>query len=200
MATGSKYDKAVDRATNGGETAPTTTTGNLPVPNAALFIQKVDEKAIAAVLADPTLEFAPQVHTMEANEMVVGVLEGNGPEAEFEHADKATGVIELSKVKTWIIASEDGSKRISILSSVQLDRKLPPFMGHLVKIIRGEDENIGNGRRMSNYMVAGTKLSGGQRRSWAVQPAIEASSHEVKSLPAGDPATAPANHAAPAAS
>jgi len=176
----SKYDKAVTRATNAGS-APA-----VPVKDQDVFITKnMTAEQIAVVMNDPTLEFAPQIYKLEEGEMVCGMLEGNGPDAEIEQV--TNGVIETKIVQTWILASPDGRKRISILSSVQLDKKLPPFIGGLVKIIRGKDENTKNGRRYTDYAVAGTKIEG-KIRNWARTPQmIDASAVEnAKQLTAGD--------------
>jgi hypothetical protein len=180
---GSKYDKAVDRATHG----PGADAAVVPVKNMDAFITKgVTDEQMKAILDDPALEFAPQIYKLEQGEMVAGVLEGNGPSAEFEH-DAGHGVMETNEVKTWIIASQDGRQRISILSSVQLDRKLPPFVGGFVKIVRGKDINIAGARRVTDYMVAGTKVAG-KIRNWSSTPAIEAHATETKQLPEGTPA------------
>lgn len=167
MAESNKFDKAVTRATDGGGKGAM----SVPVKHEHDFITKeMSADAIAAVMDDPALEFAPQIYKLEVGEMVTGVLEGNGPSTEFERINKATGVVEeIATVQTWIIASQDGRKRISILSSVQLDRKLPPFVGGLVKIIRGKDINIDGGRRVTEYMVAGTRVEG-KIRNWARAP------------------------------
>lgn len=146
--------------------------------DAASMIKKhADKKSVEAVVEEMTKsgawEFAPQLFKLEENDEVSGLLEGNGPPAEFERVDKTTGEITTNIVQTWIIASLDGTKRISVLSSVQLDRKLPPFLGGPVKILRGKDINTGNGQRVTDYLVAGPKSKDGTRRSWATKPVID---------------------------
>lgn len=184
-----QWNSAVAKAT--GAQAPGSNAPAIPTDGA--FVKKVGADEIAAIMADSNLEFAPQIHSMEEGQMIEGVLEGNGPEAEFEHLDKHTGVVTTNTVQTWIIASYDGSKRLSILSSVQLDRKLPPFVGGAVKIVRGKDINIDGGRRVTDYLVAGPKLANNQRRTWAVpRKVLDASATERPALPAGAEQT---NHA-----
>lgn len=192
----SKYQKAVDKVQGTGASennAPT-----IPIKHQDAFITSdVDQKMVDAVSQDESLETAPELYTMKEGDMVVGILEGHGPDAEFERVEKGTGIVSTSTVKTWIIASQDRRKRISILSSAQLDRKMAPFTGGLVKVIRGKDVPTNNGQRVTNYLVAGPKLEAGQTRNWATKPQIEATGVEVKQLPAGD---APANHAPATAS
>lgn len=176
MAT--KYEQAVTRATGdkGGEIA----NPNAPVmAPSSIIMSKVDEKDVQAMLADNDLEFAPQLAKMEEGDMIHGVLEGNGPEAEFEHLDKTTGVITTNVVKTWIIASMDGRQRISILSSAQLDRKLPGFVGGAVKIVRGKDINTSNGQRVTNYLVGGPRSKDGHTRNWATRPVLDVTDHKM---------------------
>ena len=136
-------------------------------------------------------EFAPQLFKMEEGDEVSGILEGNGPPAEFERVDRTTGEVTTNIVQTWIIASVDGTRRISVLSTVQLDRKLPPYLGGPVKIFRGKDQNISDGRRVTDYLVAGPKLPNGARRTWATRPVIETT--EAPQLPAGHEDLMPAN-------
>ena len=187
MATDSKsdkYNKAVTRATGGDveSAAPA-------IPTNTTLVRKVVTKAdVDAVMADPSLEFAPQVYSMEQGDLIEGVLEGNGPEAEFERKNEHTGEVTTNAVQTWIIRSHDGRQRISILSSAQLDKKLPPFVGGPVKIVRGKDLNIDGGRRVTDYLVAGPKLPDGKIRSWASAPKlpmIDAASAPA-ALPAGN--------------
>lgn len=182
MANPTKYEKAVDRVTSTTET-PQNDGGALATmqPGTVEMMVKRDlgKEDVAKLMARTDLEFAPQLFKLEQGDMVEGILEGNGPEAEFERADKATGIVTHSIVKTWIIATPDGGRRISILSSVQLDRKLPPFVGGPVTIYRGKDINTSNGNRVTDYLVAGPKMAAGQRRNWATQPVIEATATEV---------------------
>lgn len=170
-----KFNKAVDRARGvEGEHM-----GDAPsIPMSGALVVKASEAEIRAIMSDPDLEFAPQVKSLEEGEMVVGFLEGNGPDAEFTDTDKATGEVKHKIVKTWIIAAPDGGQRISILSSAQLDRKLPPFVGGVVKIVRGKDVKTGGGFRVTDYLVAGPKKSDGSRRNFARPAVIEAAASE----------------------
>jgi len=181
----SKYGKAVAKATGEATGAAT-----IPVKNIGDFITKqADQKIVDAIVNDPSLETAPQLYSMEQGDLIEGWLEGNGPDAEFERIG-AGGVIETNVVKTWIIASMDRRKRISILSSAQLDRKLPPFTGGPIKILRGKDLATNGGQRVTDYLVAGPKMPDGQVRNWATKPALDAPSVEQRALPEAAP-TAP---------
>jgi hypothetical protein len=110
-------------------------------------------------------EAAPQLLTLKKGQTLIAFLEGNGPEAEF--VDEQTGVVK--NVKTWIL-SKNGV-RVSILSSIQLDKKCPPFVGGMVSITRGED--IRNGASLyTDYLVAGPKRSDGSPRDWSTRPLL----------------------------
>lgn len=188
-----KFDKAVTRATGGPEVnAPT-----IPVKNIGDFITKnTDQKIVEAIVNDPGLETAPQLYTMEQGDLIEGWLEGHGPDAEFERTNH--GVVETNTVKTWIIASPDRRKRISILSGAQLDRKLPPFVGGPIKIVRGKDLPTNSGQRVTDYLVAGPKMPDGTMRNWATRPVLEAAATEhQRALP--EATETHATHAAPAA-
>lgn len=175
MANDSKSDKfknAVTRATGepaaDGSNAPTIRT-----PEMSAMVSQVSKEDLAAIINDSSLEFAPQILKLEEGDMVHGVLEGNGPTAEFQNLNPLTKEVTTSQVQTWIIASIGGGQRVSILSSAQLDRKLAPFVGGEVKIVRGKDINTNNGQRVTEYLVAGPKLANGQRRSWATKPVLD---------------------------
>jgi hypothetical protein len=157
----SKFNNAVERAT-GTNPAGTEIEQVDPTGGIAAMMRPFDAAAMHAKLATGKYEAAPQLVSLKPGQEVTGILEGNGPVAEF--TDAATG--EITEVKTWIIADPTGSLRISILSSAQLDRKLNGFIGGEVTIGRGPDVNIGGGKRMTEYMVIGPKLAGGQRRQW----------------------------------
>lgn len=172
------FKGAVDKATGGGEmTAPADMTGG------QLTIGKYDPAEFVADAASGEYEFAPQMHSIQEGEKVEGILEGNGPEAEF--SDKETGVVRM--VQTWILSNGNGSARISILSSAQLDSKLAPFVGGFVKIARDKDIKTANGYKVGNYLVGGKKLENGMRRTFAAKKmhVIEATATEQSQLAAG---------------
>lgn len=176
-----KYNKAVARATGEGETPES----NAPTIPTGAMVVKADDATIAAMMADGAMEWAPQVRKLEEGEMIVGILEGHGPPAELEKLNRVTKEVEISHVPTWILVSQDGGLRMSILSTVQLEKKLPPFIGGLVKIVRGKDLPTGNGQRVTDYLVGGPKRTDGVKRTWAVKPVLDAGS-TVKELGAGD--------------
>jgi hypothetical protein len=179
----SKWDKATARVTGEGAQPES----NAPGVPASVMISKADDATIAEMLKDPSMEFAPQVHKLSEGDMITGILEGNGPDAELENLDRVTKEVRTSIVKTWIIASADGGQRVSILSTAQLERKLPPFVGGLVKIVRGKDINTNNGQRVTDYLVGGPKREDGTRRSWAMKPVLDVPATEKQNaLPAGN--------------
>lgn len=193
---GGKWDKAVDNA-RGASAAPAAGAGEgvemskVNADGGAAMIEKVSKDDIAALLTSSKMEWAPQNRELKIGDKITGYLEGNGPDAVFENMDKVTKEITIRIVKTWIFASPDGSMRASILSTVQLDRKLPPFIGSNTTVIRGEDLDIGGGHRCSDFLVGGERLPEGKRRTFASLPAKEG----VPALPPGvvDANSQPAN-------
>lgn len=167
----SKFNDAVERATG---VAPEGTAPTVSVGGSDALITKFSPDDLAKMATSGEWEFAPQLKALEEGDMIAGILEGNGPEAEFEHMDKVTGEVTVNRVQTWIIASPDGTQRASILSSAQLDRKLAPFVGGPVRIVRGKDIKTSNGHRVTDYLVAGPKMADGKRRQWASLPAAAA--------------------------
>jgi hypothetical protein len=168
-----------------GETMP-----QVIPPGAESLVARVHPDALQKMFHDDIksggFEAAPEIFGLEEGMVISGILEGNGPVAEFP--DPHTG--EVKEVQTWILADATGAVRISILSSTQLDKKLNGFIGHFVKIARGRDRNIGNGKRMTEYKVWGPKLPGGARRQWFDIPASERAQildmEQRRALPAGD--------------
>jgi hypothetical protein len=157
-----KYNKAVARATG---QAPEPTPGATPETPALssgmqAMISSVSQEEIGQLMNDSTLEFAPQALTLEEGQKISGFLEGEGPMAEV--TDPTTK--EMRPVATWVIRSADGNARVSILTSAQLDKKLPPFIGGYVQIIRGKDVKTQSGRRVTDYLVCGPKLANGKQR------------------------------------
>lgn len=194
---GTRYTEAVSQARTAGPADPASSeeTGmQILSPEAAAMILRPSADDIARLMNDSTLEFAPQVKSLEEGEMIQGVLEGRGPSTEFTQKDQFTGQEMTREVGTWIIRSPNGSLRMSILSSIQLMRKLPPFIGEFVKIYRGKDLKTNKGFRVTDYLVAGPKRPDGQARSWVVSEqdaAIEAEGRQIDGraeqaqLPAG---------------
>lgn len=180
-----KFNKAVTRATGAGNEidAPT-----VPLTaDVAAMVKATAPGSIAERLSTGKYEAAPQLFKLEPGQEISGVLEGHGPDAEFEHLDKVTGVVTTSTVKTWIIADPSGAVRVSVLSSAQLDKKMNGFIGGPITIARGQDVNISGGRRMTEYIVFGPKIEG-KRRQWFDVDDTERAIMEARTqhaLPAG---------------
>lgn len=190
-STSDKWNQSVAKAT--GQEVEGNDGAALPMAvGVTAMISTADDAMIQSMMSSGELEFAPQVLTLEEGQKISGILQGHGPMAEImDPVEKTT-----KEVDTWIITSPDGSASVSILDSAQLSRKLPPFIGSMVHIIRGKDLKTGAGRRVTDYLVAGPKLASGQRRQFAVLPAVSTQA----ALPAGDAIPAATNHAsAPAA-
>lgn len=182
--------------TSGGETMTIgkDDAGSLDVPmvkGAQAMLSRMNDADIAEFMNDGESEFAPQIKSLEPGDRIDGILEGYGPPTEFTQKDP-TGNDVTRRVNTWILRSVHGNIRLSILSSAQLDQKLPPFIGDRVSIARGPDiKSRSNAAwRIANYMVKGPPVSGKDRaKMWASQkltkPVID-----VDALP--EAATAPA--------
>ncbi len=119
----------------------------------------------ASTMLSKVTDADPTIKSMEPGDRVVGILEGYGKGTEFSQKNDM-GVEVTNIVQTWIIKALDSEARLSILSSVQLDEKLPPFIGGQVEIIRGKDIKTSNNRKVADYMVKGKKVVG-KTRTWA---------------------------------
>ncbi len=195
MASSDKYNKSVERATGQAPThAPDAVMDAPPLTRGAqAMVLKISEADIGGLMNDATLEFAPQALTLEEGQMIDGFLEGEGPPAEV--TDQTTK--EMKEVRTWVIRSHDGNARVSILTSAQLEKKLPPFIGGPVKIIRGKDLKTSNARRVTDYLVCGPKLASGKQRSFAdPNPTMRALTAGAIDTTAVDATGAPTNHTA----
>lgn len=164
MAKSKSYDQAVANAR--GETVTTTT--DAPIVeggNISLMLSTTTQEELAALVASGDYDVAPNIVNIEEGQTLTGLLEGNGIDAEI--TDRDTG--EVKMVKTWILSS--GPMRVSILSSAQLEKKLPPFVGGVVKISRGKDKKF-HGGNYTEYLVMGPKRPDGTARNWATRPQL----------------------------
>lgn len=144
------------------------------------MVSKPSQAQIDAIMADESLEFAPQVHTLEEGDLIEGYLEGNGPGTEFTQKDQVTGQEVTRHVNTWILRHPTSGMRLSILSSTQLDDKLPPFKGSMVSIYRGKERKTNKGFRVTDYTVCGPPRADKKPRSWVKELApIDVESREL---------------------
>ena len=178
-----KFNKAVARAT--GADAPVAMTpaeaAAAAANGASSMIKKADAAKLTEMMVSNKWEFAPQNVTLEEGDVIEGILEGVGPGNDFTNDEG-----EIYHVDSWVITSPDGNMRASILSSAQLDRKLPPFIGAPVYIQRGRDLKMSNGHRCTDYLVGGAKLPDGAKRTFSD------ASPKAKQLAAPAPETIPA--------
>ncbi len=181
------YQKAINKATGKGDGEATQETDQAPLQKgaSAMIRTGLTKADLADFLMEDGYEYAPQVHTMEMYERVDGILEGNGPQAELSKIDPMTKIADVQIVDTWIIREPKGGQRISILDTVQLRKKLPPFIGQMVNIVRGDDVKTTGGFKTTNYMVRGPELPNGAVRSFVVPrvKVIDAKSIETPSAP-----------------
>jgi len=134
------------------------------------MLSQMSPADIAEFMNDDKSEFAPQIKSLEPGDRIVGILEGYGPDTDFTQKDPATGKDVTRTVHTWILKARHGNMRLSILSSVQLDAKLPPFIGDEVSIVRGPDVKSRSNAafRVANYMVKGPPVVNKDRSAmWA---------------------------------
>lgn len=171
------YRATMAKAGVGGAPADEGTGNALLTEEEAAMVTSPADDELQRYLRNKSFEFAPKNFKLKEGQMIMGFLEGNGPEAEFEN-DRGPSV-----VKTWIIRHPKLGVRLSILSSVQLDKKLDPFIGGEVYIYRGKDENIGGSKRMTNYEVWGPYAADGKPRSWAKLPEVDAKVFDAVSRP-----------------
>lgn len=160
---------------------------SLPKGSEAMLTRDMSKAEFDAFLNDGDSEFAPQILSLEPNMKIEGLLEGYGKPTEFTTKDQLTGNEVTRTVNTFIIKALHGNMRVSILSSVQLDAKLPPFIGDRVSIARGPDiKSRSNAAfRIANYVVKGPAVSGKDRaRMWASQ-ALPKPIIDVPALPPG---------------
>jgi hypothetical protein len=150
--------------------------GGQPVGTIAEMFSTFDPNEMAALAQSGAYEFAPQNISLKPGQKITGILEGEGDGADFE--DPVTKTIR--HVRSFVIASPDGALRCSILSSVQLDKKLPPFMGSMVTIARNQDIQLAGGHRCADFFVWGPKREDGVKRNFVALKAPE-----QMALPAG---------------
>lgn len=158
------------------------------------MLSRPSQEQIHAMLGRSDLEFAPQVYSLKAGDQITGILEGHGPSTTFTQIDPIARTEVSREVDTWILRHPVSGYRLSILSSVQLDKKLPPFMPAdgfecEVTIFRGEDQKTSKNFRVTDYTVAGTKRPDGKRRSWVQAKVIQVEGRESRTI--DGPATAP---------
>jgi len=129
----------------------------------------------------PGMEFAPQNVSLEEGDFVAGFLEGYGAQVEFTNRG-SDGKEVVNYVNTWILQKADietgelKGQRISILSSVQLDKKLAPFIGSFVAICRNRDVRSKSNPafKVADYTIGGPRPKEGPVRVWASKQAPSA--------------------------
>ena len=170
--TSTKYDAAVrtargEAAVPGGESTALATQNNeanLPAPVmagdvASLVSRKVTVDQRTEFLNAQGYAWAPTAFSMRPMDLIQGILEGRGHPASI-NGTTPDGKPETRIVDTWVVRHPTNGRRISILSSVQLAKKLVPFIGELVGIFRDDDLQIAGGRRVGIYEVRGPDRPG----------------------------------------
>lgn len=124
-----------------------------------------DEAAIEMGKGD--MEWAPRVLQLVEGLMIVGVLEGRGGDVEMDQVDPISKTVTTKRVGTWVIRAPRTGLRASFLTAAQLEDKLPPFVGGIVKIFVGPMRESKKGHRYRDYLVGGEKLPNGATRTFA---------------------------------
>lgn len=162
---GSDYSKTVNAATGGsGGAADAGEAELMVIGDVSAMFSSFTPADLTQIAKSGKVEFAPQAMRIGIGKKVEGFLEGEGPGNDF--TDPVTGAIR--HVRSWIIRA--GVLRVSILSSVQLDKKLAPFIGARVGIARDEDIMLAGGHRCANYYVWGEPAADGKPRSFVTLP------------------------------
>lgn len=164
MSKSPKLDTAIARARSANADAAPVDEVSLTTIGADQIqasIQAFDASALAALVAAGVVEAAPQLLTLTAGQMITGLVDTTGTtelEDENTRLPKTIATWQISLVDPVTLAPN--GLRVSILSSAQLDRMLPPHLGtgRPVIIARGGEIAIKGGkRRMSEYFVGAYK-------------------------------------------
>jgi hypothetical protein len=183
----SKFAAAVGRATGEEMTVtkddPAATPQLIPSQEFGGIVQSYTPADVMADMSGGEMEFAPRVLELKEGMLIVGVLEGRGGNVELEEVDRVAKTVKIKQVPTWIVRDIKSGQRASFLTAAQLEDKLPPFIGGVVKIYVGGMVESKKGRHYRDFLVGGPKLEGGASRSFARVI-------DVPALPAGaDPAS-----------
>jgi len=141
-----------------------------------------DNNELMLDLAKGEMEWAPAVLPLIEGTIIGGYLEGRGGNVDMDEIDPVTKTVITKRVGTWIVRHPRTGLRASFLTAAQLEEKLPPFVGGLVKIYVGGMLESKKGRRYRDFRVGGPKLPDGAVRTFARKPAPQ-----VIDVPAADP-------------
>jgi hypothetical protein len=126
------------------------------------MIGKSSPDEVAKDVSSGKYEFAPIIVKLVQGMYLTGVLEGSGGVVELERIDRDPHTKEIkvivTEVNTWVIRDPKTGLRLSFLSAKQLETKLPPFVGGLVKIYVGPMLESSKGTRYRDFRVGGEKL------------------------------------------
>jgi hypothetical protein len=127
------------------------------------IMQPFTADELALDMAKGELEWAPRILPMIEGAVIAGILEGRGPDVELDEIDKVTRTVSTKKIGSWIVRHPRTGLRASFLTAAQLETKLPPFVGGLVKIYVGQMLESKKGHRYRDYLVGGEKRADGPR-------------------------------------
>lgn len=176
-----KYADTVNKATGAAaDNGDDIKGGAMVISEASAMFVPFSYEEMQAKARSGAFEFAPQMGQIKRGQQITAYLDGEGPGNDFENEKTH----EVRHVKSWILSDPNSGLRISILSSAQLDKKLPPFVGSLVTIARAaEDIELKGGFRCADYMVFGPKLEKPRTFSTPTQHVLPAGS-DVIDVPA----------------
>lgn len=170
LATDEARAYAATLANQGHAVTPDEATSLIPVEDSvaldfgqapAGMLGTIDDRGVDfAAIVKQGFEIAPIVLKIEPGKWIVGKLLGKGEpiitKERYKEKNPATGEIvdvEIPKsLPTWLL-EHSGVKGL-IISSYQLDRDMPPFIGRRVQIYRLANEQVG-ARQVARYVVAG---------------------------------------------
>lgn len=121
-----------------------------------MAVEAFDPQKLVDLARSGQFETAERILELQEGMMIRGQLIGRGPDAEVE--DTTTRL--PKKVGTWRMRLSSGA-RVSFLTSAQLDRMLPEFIGRKGEtvIARGGQVRTKRNRVMSEFYVLGPPAS-----------------------------------------
>ncbi len=164
-----KFDAAVAKAR--GEAVDTgdssSDTSLAALAHEGVQLEQFDAATIREMLKSGQLEAGEQILVLEEGMMIRGQLLGRGIPADFEDPKSR----DLRSVNTWRMRLESGAK-VSFLSSAQLDRMLPEFLGRegVTVVARGGTKKTRKAQNITEYFVAGPPASAPKLADYVPHP------------------------------
>lgn len=151
-----KYDAAVAKARGEAVEESASDMSLATLANEGVQLEQFDAATIREMLKSGQLEAGEQIIVLEEGTQLRGQLLGRGQPAQFE--DPKTR--DVREVGTWRMRLTSGAK-VSFLSSAQLDRMVPEFLGRegITIVARGGTRKTRKAQNLTEYFVAGPPAS-----------------------------------------